>query len=112
MRACFYENTTEIIRVHLREQVRGGGLTGLADVHHGPGPLRVAFVPIACLWIVGRFDPFRRWRQRLIGLESAGGGHGPRGGCAANGPLMGAEHPRGAHRPARPGSAQLWRKGA
>ena len=40
-------------RVHLREQVRGGGLTRLADVPHGPGPLRVAFLAIARLRIIG-----------------------------------------------------------
>src|SRR5262249_29210008 len=57
-------------RIHLREEVRRGGLTRLADVHHVPGPLRVAFVPIACLRIVGGFDPFRRWRQLPIGLEA------------------------------------------
>ena len=57
-------------RVHLRQQVGRGGLTRLTDVHHIPGPLRVAFMPIARLRIVGRFDPFCRWRQRTIGLEA------------------------------------------
>src|SRR4029450_10795275 len=34
-------------RVHLREQVGGGGLTLFADMPHGPGPLCVALLPIA-----------------------------------------------------------------
>ena len=59
--------------VHLREEVGRGGLTRLADVHHVPSPLRVAFVPIACLRIIGGFDPFRCGRQVTIGLEADAG---------------------------------------
>src|SRR5262245_53111839 len=40
-------------RVHLREQVGRSGLTRLADMHHIPGPLRVAFLAIARLRIIG-----------------------------------------------------------
>jgi hypothetical protein len=47
-------------RVHLREQVGGGGLTGLADVHHVAGPLCVTFLAIACLRIIGGLDRLRR----------------------------------------------------
>ena len=43
-------------RVHVREQVGGGGLARLADVHHVPGPLGVAFVAVSRLDIIGRFD--------------------------------------------------------
>src|SRR5262252_6013401 len=50
-------------RVHVREQVRGGGVTRFADVHHIPGPRRVAFVAVARLDIVGRFDALGgRWQ--------------------------------------------------
>ena len=50
-------------RVHVREQVGGGGLAGFADVDHVAGPLRVAFVAVARLDIVGRFDALGgRWQ--------------------------------------------------
>ena len=44
-------------RVHLREQVGCGGLTRFADMHHVPGPLRVAFLPIARFRIIGDSMP-------------------------------------------------------
>ena len=43
-------------RVDLREQVGGGRLTRLADMHHVAGPLRVAFLAIARLRIIGGLD--------------------------------------------------------
>src|SRR5262249_42880315 len=50
-------------RVYVREQMGGSGLTCFADVHHVPGPLRVAFVAVARPDIVGRFDaPRGRWQ--------------------------------------------------
>ena len=76
-------------RVHLRQQVGRGGLTRLADVHHIPRPLRVAFMPIARLRIVGGFDAFRCWGQCAIGLEAdAGAGSVAWGGRVACGPLV------------------------
>src|SRR4029450_11605993 len=48
-------------RVHLREQVGCGGLTRFADMHHVPGPLRVAFLPIARFRLIGGFDALCRW---------------------------------------------------
>src|SRR5215470_4871366 len=47
-------------RVHVCEQMGGGGFAGFTDVDHVPGPLRVAFVAVARLAIVGRCDPFGR----------------------------------------------------
>src|SRR6476619_3027707 len=40
-------------RMHVREEVRHGRLTRLTDMHHIPGPLRVAFLAIARLRIIG-----------------------------------------------------------
>src|SRR5437764_4568917 len=49
--------------VDVGEQVGRGRLTGFADVDHVPSPLRVAFVAVARLDIVGRFDALgRRWQ--------------------------------------------------
>jgi len=42
--------------VDVGEQVGRSRLTGFADVDHVPGPLRVTFVAVARLDIVGRFD--------------------------------------------------------
>jgi hypothetical protein len=70
-------------RVHVREQVGRGRLARLADMHHVPGPLRVAFVAVPCLRIIGGFDPFRRGRQLAIGLEADAGD----GRLACGGPL-------------------------
>src|SRR5262245_32177893 len=76
-------------RVHLREQVGRTGLARLADMHHVPGPLRVAFVAVPCLGIIGGFHPFRRGRQVTIGLEAdAGDGRLACGGPLARGPLI------------------------
>ena len=48
---------------HVREQVRGGGFTRFADVYHIARPRRVAFVAVARLDIVGRFDALgSRWQ--------------------------------------------------
>src|SRR6266446_4160821 len=50
-------------RVDVGEQMGGSGLACFADVDHVAGPLRVAFVTVARLDIVGRFDPLgRRWQ--------------------------------------------------
>src|SRR5262249_11407646 len=43
-------------RMHLREQMRLRRLTRFADVDHVPGPLRVAFVAVPRLDIIGGFD--------------------------------------------------------
>src|SRR5262245_21098382 len=64
----------------------GSGLVGVADMHHVAGPRRVAFVAVARLAIIGRFDPFRGRGQLAVGLEAdardrrvAVGGHLARG---------------------------------
>src|SRR5712691_5025029 len=50
-------------RVHVREQVRGSWFARFADVHHIARPRRVAFVAVARLDIVGRFDALSgRWQ--------------------------------------------------
>ncbi len=64
-------------RVHVREQVRGGGFTRFADVYHRARPRRVAFVAVACLDIVGRCDALGGRRQVAARLET----HPPLGGC-------------------------------
>src|SRR5215470_16780786 len=43
-------------RVDVREEMGGGGLARFADMHHVAGPGRVAFVAVARIGIVGRFD--------------------------------------------------------
>ena len=43
-------------RMDVREEVRGGGLARFADMHHVARPCRVAFVAVARVGIVGRFD--------------------------------------------------------
>src|SRR5439155_16381611 len=50
-------------RMHMRQQMRGGGLTGLTDMYHIASPLGVPLMAIARIGIIGRFDPFSRWRQ-------------------------------------------------
>jgi hypothetical protein len=72
-------------RVHVREQMGGSGLACFADVHHVPGPLRVAFVAVARLNIVGRLDTLSgRWQfparleTHLIRRGLARGGRRPR----------------------------------
>ena len=47
-------------RVHMRQQMRVGGVTGFADVPHIPGPGCPVFVAVARVHIVGRFDAFGR----------------------------------------------------
>ena len=49
-------------RVDVREEVGGGGLARFADMHHVAGPWRVAFVAVARVGIIGRFDTLGRWR--------------------------------------------------
>jgi hypothetical protein len=46
-----------------------GGLTGFADVHHVARPLGVAFVAVARLDIIGRFDTRGGRRQVPARLE-------------------------------------------
>ena len=46
-------------RVHVREEVRHGRLACLTDMHHIASPLRVAFLAIARLRIIGGLDPLR-----------------------------------------------------
>ena len=58
-------------RVHVREQVGGGGLTRFTDVDHVPGPRRLPFLAVARLDIVGGFDAFGRGRQLAVRLCSA-----------------------------------------
>src|SRR5262249_18279761 len=76
-------------RVHVREQVRGGGVTRFADVHHGARPLGVAFVAVAGLRIVGRFDALSGRRQFPARLETdmIHGGHSP-GPWLTGGPFV------------------------
>src|SRR5437870_8975671 len=68
-------------RVHVREQVRGSWFARFADMHHVARPRRVAFVAVARLNIVGRFDTLSgRWQvparletHRILGRLSRGG---------------------------------------
>ena len=48
-------------RVDVCEEVRGGRLARFADMHHVAGPGRVAFVAVARVGIVGRFNTLGRW---------------------------------------------------
>ena len=76
-------------RVHMGEEVGHGGLAGFADMHHVAGPRRVAFVAVARLDIIGRFDPFRGRGQRALGLEvDTGDGRVALGGRLTRGPLV------------------------
>src|SRR5207248_6958931 len=76
-------------RVHMGEEVGHGGLAGFADMHHVAGPRRVAFVAVARLAIIGRFDPFRGRGQLAVGLEAdASDRRGAVGGHLARGPLV------------------------
>ena len=49
-------------RVHMRQQIRVGGVTCFADVYHIPGPGCPVFVAGARVYIVGRCNPFGRAR--------------------------------------------------
>src|SRR5438552_5006729 len=63
-------------RVHVREQMRGSWFARFADMHHVACPRRVAFVAVARLDIVGRFDALGGRRQVAARLET----HTPLGG--------------------------------
>ena len=56
-------------RMDVREEVGSGGLARFADMHHVAGPGRVAFVAVARLGIVGRFDALSGRRQCPIRLK-------------------------------------------
>ena len=60
-------------RVHVREEVRHGRLTCLTDMHHIASPLRVAFLAIARLRIIGGLDPLRGRGQLVVALEADAG---------------------------------------
>ena len=76
-------------RVHVREQVRGSWFARFADMHHVARPLRVAFVAVARLDIVGRFDPSAAGGKSRFALKRTRRARGrPRGRRLARRPLV------------------------